>query len=296
LPAGKADTWRVLVMDVPPDLADEISGCLADRILGAEHGAARAGATRLRLFLRDPEDGPAALETARGLLSNFGVTPESCSPRLERVDDEHWVERFQAALRPLPLGRCFVVFPGGDGKAAPGREVIRLTPGRAFGTGEHATTQLCAEELERRVLPGSRWLDLGCGTGILSIVALRSGAAEVLALDHDPQAIEVAEEVLAANGLAGRVRLRCGSVEQAGRPPWSGIVANIHAPFFLEKASLLAAALEPGGLLVASGFVLEQVEQIADALSAAGLRETGRGGSGPWVVWTGCRADGGRAR
>jgi ribosomal protein L11 methyltransferase len=286
---GEEGGWRALVLVVPAPLADEITGRLAGLILGAEHRPAEPDSTRMRLFLGAPGQAGEALETAREILAGFGLEAEDCGLGLERIEDERWVERYQSALRPIPLGRRFVVLPGGSGEPTPGREPIRLTPGRAFGTGDHATTRLCAEELERHVAEESRWVDLGCGTAILSIDALRCGAAELLAVDQDGEAVDVAGEVLEANGLAGRVRVRRGSIEETGGQAWSGIVANIHAPFFIESAEAIGAALEPGGLLIASGFVTEQVDEIAVALERAGLREIERRSGGPWVVWVGRR-------
>lgn len=294
-PAGGGPDWQALALTAPSPIADEIAGRLAGLILGAEHEAQEPGSTLLRLVLRARGGGEAALEAAREILSDFGLDAERCGLRLERIADEPWVERYQASLRPLHLGRRFVVLPGGTGEPTPGREPIRLTPGRAFGTGEHATTRLCAEYLESCVRPGSRWVDLGCGTAILGIVALRCGAGELLALDADDEAVEVAAEVLAANGLAGRARPLRGSIDEVEGGDWSGIVANIHAQFFLENAAALAARLEAGGLLVASGFVHEQVDEISRALGGAGLREVERRDSGPWVLWVGRRPDAGRA-
>jgi ribosomal protein L11 methyltransferase len=290
--AGGNRSWSALVLELPPHLGEEITGCLAGRILGAEHLHLPGGLTRTKLFLRAPSRADRAMEETRRLLRGFGLHPEACRLRLECIDDDDWVERYQAALHPIDLGRRFVVLPGGEGPVSPTREPILLTPGRAFGTGEHATTQLCAEALERRVREGSRWFDLGCGTGILGIVAVHCGAAEVLAVDRDSEAIDVATEVLDANGLAGRIRLRRGSIEQGGGRRWSGIVANIHAPFFHERAAALSGALLPGGLLIASGFTGEQAAEIAVSLEGAGLRGIETRERGPWAVWVGRLADG----
>lgn len=290
---GRARGWRVVRMEVPVALADEVTGRLAPWILGAEHEAAGPASTRIRLFLRSSPGAAEVRGVVRRALEAFGLDAGDCGLRVERIADGRWVERYQAALRPIALGARFTVLPAGAGAPAAGREAILLTPGRAFGTGEHATTQLCAEQLERRVQTGSRWVDLGCGTGILSIVAARSGAREVLALDNDPEAIDVASDVLAANGLGGGVRLEVGSIERAEGGGWSGIVANIHAPFFLERGAALHDALQPGGLLVASGFSGEQADEVAAALERAALHAVERRTSGPWVVWVGRRARGG---
>src|SRR5213075_275452 len=93
------------------------------------------------------------------------------------------------------------------------REPIVLVPGMAFGTGEHETTRLCAAALERLVVPGSRWLDVGTGTGILAIVAARCGATKVVAVDNDPEAAHVALEVVRRNGLEDSIEVLEGSLE-----------------------------------------------------------------------------------
>ena len=126
----------------------------------------------------------------------FFITAADTRLTITDVGDEGWVEAWQRSLAPIPLGTRFVVLPHENLPAPASREPIRLIPGMAFGTGEHATTRLCAGVLEDLVVPGSRWLDLGCGTGILAIVAARLGASSVAALDLDPQAAQVAEEVV----------------------------------------------------------------------------------------------------
>ena len=166
-----------------------------------------------------------------------------------------------------------LVDPTGRGVPAGRRIPIRLVPGRAFGTGEHATTQLCAEQLERQVVRGSRWLDLGCGTGLLCIVAAGCGAGEVLALDVDPEAVRVARAVLRDNRPSARVVLALGSLETAATRLWDGIVVNINVAFLLGAAASLAARLEAGGWLIASGFLVDDVPALLDTFGRAGLSE-----------------------
>ncbi len=178
-----------------------------------------------------------------------------------------------------------------------GRIPIRLVPGRAFGTGEHPTTRICAELLEQLVRRGSRWLDLGCGTGILALVAAHCGARQVTAVDHDPEAVALAGEVVRANGMSGTIRTVCGtaaSVVGAREPepeeeeeeeedgPWDGMVANIGRSFFTTHADDLASLLVAGGTLIASGFLEEDRRGVADALNAAGLRVERTATSSEW--------------
>jgi ribosomal protein L11 methyltransferase len=279
--------WDTLVLDVPERLADEVAGGIALGGLGAECAPSERGTTRIRVVLRSPEAARAAERRARRLLASLGLEPAACGLAVERLDDEPWVERFYASLAPMPLGRRFLVDPGEVAAPPEGRVRIALRPGRAFGTGEHPTTRLCAERLEDHVATGQRWLDLGCGTAILSIVASVLGAREVLALDHDPDVIEVAREILAANGAPPGVTVRQGSIEDAPPGRFDGIVANIHAPFFLERAEILASRLAPGGILVASGFLREDLGEIGPALASAGLDEAEIADREPWVAWVG---------
>jgi ribosomal protein L11 methyltransferase len=186
-------------------------------------------------------------------------------------------------LAPIPLGAGFVVVPVDAPHAGDGRAPIRLVPGMAFGTGEHETTRLCAAALEARVARGSRWLDLGTGTGVLAVIAARCGASRVLAVDVDPDAADVASSVVAANGATGAVEVRCGSIDVVGGERFDGIVANIQASFFLANAAAVAAALADGGVLIASGILDEDVGDVTSALRSEGLRVGSRDSQGPWV-------------
>jgi ribosomal protein L11 methyltransferase len=216
------------------------------------------------------------------VLAAHGVTSGGAALTIEPVDDDRWVERWQASLAPIPLGRRFVVLPNGQDPRAGGREPIVLIPGMAFGTGEHETTRMCAAAVEELTAPSSRWLDLGTGTGILAIVAARCGARRVLALDLDPEAAHVASEVVAANRLGGLVEVRAGSIADRAGERFDGIVANIQSSFFLVNAGDVAAALDPGGWLVVSGILDDDVSEVAAALAGAGLDAVRRHADGPW--------------
>ena len=202
------------------------------------------------------------------------------------------MERFQQSLRPIALGRGFLVVPGAEEPEAGGRSVIRLVPGRAFGTGEHPTTRLCAQALESRVAPGQRWLDLGTGTGILAVLAVRCGAASVVARDVDPDAVEVASGVLASNGVRDRVDLAVGSLEGLDGAALDGIVANIAASFFLDQAPALGRALRRGGRILASGFLDVDLPDVRHALEASGFRDVRSEMDGAWRLLDGIVAGG----
>ena len=274
--------WSVLVVEVPGGLEEEVAAALANHGLGAEVGVSSGGRAPVRVYLDDQVDADRWVTRAREVLGAHGVT--SADVRLEALEDGHWVERYQQALRPLPLARRFVVLPGEHLAPTPGREPLVLVPGMAFGTGEHPTTRLCAEAVETTVEPGQVWMDLGTGTGILALVAARSGARRVLALDPDPEAVRVAREVVARNGGEERIEVREGSADARGAERFHGVVANIAASFFLRESEALASCLAPDGWAIMSGFLEEDLSEVEAAVTGAGLHVVDRAGSSPWSL------------
>ena len=274
--------WRLLSAFVPSGLDDEVASVLGTGSLGVEIVPGGPGLSTVRVYLGAGDDPEAWRARARRVLSAHGLTEGDARLAIVDVADEAWVTRWQEGLAAIPIGSRFLVLPH-EGLTAPeGREAIRLVPGMAFGTGEHPTTRMCASALEASVRPGSRWLDLGCGTGILAIVAARLGAAVVVALDLDPEAAHVAAEVVRTNGLADRVEVGAGSLaEELGS--FDGVVANIQASFFLAEAQALARALRPGGVLVCSGFLVDDVAELTAAFAGAGLDVEDRRLDDPWA-------------
>jgi ribosomal protein L11 methyltransferase len=183
---------------------------------------------------------------------------------LEAVADQDWVRLTQAQFGPCEITPEFWIVPTWSAVPAAARQVIRLDPGRAFGTGTHPTTRMCLRWIAshgssaRAVWP--RALDYGCGSGVLAIAATRFGAARVDAVDIDPAAIEATR----ANALANGVALVAGAPERA-LGPYALVLANILAAPLTVLAPLLSTLLAPGGVLVLSGVLARQ----ADALRAA---------------------------
>jgi ribosomal protein L11 methyltransferase len=275
--------WHALTVRVPDALDDEIAAVLGEGSLGVEVAAAGPGMSEVRVYFGTQDDAAACCSRAAHVLGAHGVGSAASRLAIDPVRDGRWVERWQASLAPIPLGAGFVVVPGDGSAVRDGREAIRLVPGMAFGTGEHQTTQLCAAALEQRVAVGSRWLDLGTGTGVLAIIAARRGASRVLAVEIDPDTAEVASSVVAANGAAGAVEVRLGSIDVVGGERFDGIVANIQASFFLANPAALATALADGGVLIASGILDEDVSDVTSALRSVGLHVGSRDSQGPWV-------------
>ncbi len=196
------------------------------------------------------------------------------------VADEDWANAWKEHYHPVRIGRRFLVRPLWiDVPRDSDRITLDLDPGMAFGTGLHPTTQLCLEALEDLDLAGKRVLDLGTGSGILAIAAMKLGAAECLALDVDSVAVEAARGNLAVNGLADGVTIGQGTLPLPSPRRFDVVLANIIARVIVDLAADLAASLEPGGVLVASGIIDEREEEVASALEAVGLSvETRRRG------------------
>ena len=166
--------------------------------------------------------------------------------------------------------------------------VLALDPGMAFGTGLHPTTRLCLAMLEAVAdrgtrSAGARVLDVGCGSGILAIAAIRLGAARAVGVDTDPIAIEATAANAKRNGIARRIRARVGSLP-SGEPAFDVVVANLIAGVLVPLAGPLRDELRPGGILVASGIFVDRETEVRAAFEAAGLVVDGRLDEGDWVA------------
>ncbi len=303
--------WLEVALTVMPEAEEALADLLTQfapegvssepaqvEIISEAEGIARpAGAVTLRAYL--PAD--ARLDSVRAelaaALSQIDPAVIRSAPRYTPISQTNWAEAWKVHYQPLRIGRRLMVVPAWlDPPLAPEDVAIRLDPGMAFGTGTHPTTQLCLAAIEQYLLPNQAVLDLGTGSGILSIAAAKLGAGPIVAVDIDSEAVRVARENLAANGVAGRVRLAQGSLAevlagQFGQAEFPLVVANILATVLVEMFGRgLAQAVQPSGLLVLSGILATQAHEVRAAFEAAGLQWVAQTQLETWVALVARRA------
>ena len=269
---------EILGRAAPGGVVVEPAFDLVEEGLGARVDPTRPATVRAYLPARDPaaaEAEAASVADALGHLQAFGLRPIG-ELRTRIVHEADWANAWKAYFPVLRVGRRLVIRPTWRRHKAVGDElVLALDPGMAFGTGLHPTTRLCLAMLETvadrgDVLAGARLLDVGCGSGILAIAAIRLGAARAVGVDTDPIAIEATAANAKRNGIARRIRARTGSLP-SGEPAFDVVAANLIAGVLVPLAGPLRDELRPGGILVASGIFVDREAEVRAAFEAAGL-------------------------
>jgi len=263
---------------------------LVDEGLGARVDTSRPATVRAYLPARDPaaaDRAVAEVATALGHLQAFGLRPIG-ELRTRVVHEADWAEAWKAYFPVMRIGRRLVIRPTWRRhRRGPDDVVLALDPGMAFGTGLHPTTRLCLAAVEsladRGAVDGARVLDVGCGSGILAIAAVRLGAATAFGVDTDPIAIEATTANARRNSVMRRVRARAGSLP-SGQPPFDVVLANLIAGVLVPLAPALREEMRPGGTLLASGIFVDRETEVATAFATAGLTVTGRTAEGDWVA------------
>jgi ribosomal protein L11 methyltransferase len=211
-------------------------------------------------------------------------------PVFRTIEDQDWMAAWKTHYRPIPIGRRLLILPAWIEPENDERVIVKIDPSMAFGTGTHPTTQLCLEVVERYQEQGMDVIDLGCGSGILSIAAVKLNAGKVLAVDIDEEAIRVTHENAARNGVESQIEIGLGSVDEILHGKFSLrqaplVLANILAPVLIRLLDAgLGKLATPGGRLALSGILAEQAASVQAAAEKQGFRLVEQVHSGDWVV------------
>lgn len=190
----------------------------------------------------------------------FALSQDSCV-------EEDWINNWKKYFHPIPVGEKLLIRPLWEDEYDPqGRTVLHLEPGLAFGTGTHETTRLCLELLEKYITPGVDFLDMGCGSGILSVAALLLGAKSAVGVDIDPLAVKTAQENAQTNGVADRFTGICGNLAEKVTGKFQVVAANIVADVVILLSKDAPRFLTPDSTYIVSGIIDTREQDVLDAL------------------------------
>lgn len=191
-----------------------------------------------------------------------------CELSTESCAEEDWINNWKQYFHPIPVGKKLLIRPTWeDTYDAQGRTVLHLEPGLAFGTGTHETTRLCLELLENYLQPGMSLLDVGCGSGILSVAGLLLGAGRAVGVDIDPLAVKTALENAKTNGVEERFQGICGNLTDQVTGKYGLVVANIVADVILLLTKDIERYLNRDTVYLMSGIIDTRVQEVRDALA-----------------------------
>lgn len=261
--------------------------------------------SQIRLYIPHDAQAPEQIAQLKSELEVFRAqNPDtdlgSLEVSLQNLQEEDWEESWKQYYQPIPIGEKLLIVPQWLSPENPEHRIpVVLDPGMIFGTGAHASTQMCLRALEQTIHGGERVIDLGSGSGILSIAALLLGAQEATGVDIDPKAEDIARENAALNGLtAPRFRAVTGNVigdkammESLSEGGYDVVLANIVADVIIPLSAVVPHFLRPDGVFICSGILNTRLPEVERAIEAAGLTITQREMQEDWCRLTARRSD-----
>ena len=299
--------WLEVSLTVNGELAEAVADVLARfapngvmteqgvKFVNDEDEGTATGPITVRAYL--PADGQ--LEDTRQKLEEslyyLGMIQPLPPATFKMIADQNWMEAWKQHYKPIPIGQRLIIIPAWIDSPEPERIPIKIDPGMAFGTGTHPTTQLCMALMEKFFVgadghPPPQVIDVGCGSGILSIAALKLGAKQALGADIDEPSIKNSRENADVNGIGDELLLGVGSVTEilAGKFAFKSaplVVANILAPIIIRLFDAgLADLVEPEGTIILSGILQEQSQSVIEAGQAKGLKMNEMSQIEDWVA------------
>ncbi len=287
----------VLARFAPNGVVTESTGV---KFLDEENIGVTVGPISVRAYLEVNDQLEETRQKLEEALFYLGMIQSLPAPTYKNIADQNWMEAWKEHYKPIPIGKRLMIVPAWMDSPEPSRIPIKIDPGMAFGTGTHPTTQLCLELIEKAILENRnsnneyRVIDVGCGSGILSIAALKLGATSALGVDIDIESVRNSRENADKNDIGAEFIIGQGSVAEvkAGQFAFASaplVVANILAPVIVRLFDAgLSDLAETGGAVILSGILSEQAQKVIEAAQAKGLVLTERRQMGDWVA-LGCR-------
>jgi ribosomal protein L11 methyltransferase len=304
--------WLEVSMTVNGELAEAVADVFARfapngvtteqgvKYNDAEDAGTPTGPITVRAYLEVNDQLEGTRQKLEESLYYLGMIQPLPNPVYRQVADQNWMEAWKQHYKPILIGERLLILPAWMESLDQNRIAIKIDPGMAFGTGTHPTTQLCLELMENAFEERGKTkesflfplscIDVGCGSGILSIAAIKLGAQKALGVDIDEESVRNARANADVNGVGEELILGLGSVREIldEKFPFktaSLVVANILAPVIVRLFDVgLADLIEKDGALILSGILQEQEESVLEAAQAHGLRMTGRRQMGDWVA------------
>jgi ribosomal protein L11 methyltransferase len=221
-------------------------------------------------------------------LKNLGFKTDKTEVRFKKIEQKDWLKDWKKSFEPIFVSEDIVIIPSWSRTSYPGKCVIRIKPGMAFGTGAHPTTLLCMRAIKKILKPKDRVLDVGCGSGILSILSAKLGASFVLGLDIDQDAIENACENLALNQIEDSIEIKQGTVSaDIPNKSFDLAVANLNKREIFESYDNIKVQVKKGGLLIFAGILHEEENEVEDFFRKKGLNVVEINFRDDWVCFVG---------
>ena len=298
--------WLEVSLTVDGELAEAVADVLARfapngvmteqgiKFINDEDHGTPAGPIIVRAYLEIDENIEETRQKLEESLFYLGMIQPVPTPVYKQIADQNWMEAWKQYYKPISIGQRLIIVPVWLDSPEPERIPIKIDPGMAFGTGTHPTTQLCLELLEQSLVAhhATHIIDIGCGSGILSIAALKLGVENALGVDIDIESVNNSRENAEKNGIGDEFIIGQGSVSEVlgGQFQYTDaplVVANILAPIIIRLfGDGLADLAEPGGSVILSGILQEQEQKVIDVAQAKGLVLNGRKQMGDWVALT----------
>ncbi len=251
-------------------------------------------AVTVKIYVPEEEDTPQLRHRLEEILYHMSRLYPLPAPAFRTIEEQDWANAWKEHYHPFQVGKRIWIRPSWYGEkplatgetAGFGDITLVLDPGMAFGTGLHPTTQTCLIALENSIRPGDKVLDVGTGSGILAIAAVKLGAAFVTAIDTDDMAVKASLDNAQFNAVGQQLSIWQGDLSTVGEDQWDVVVVNILAPVIINllRSERLLDYVLPKGWLILSGIIDEQQPDVEAAVSAAGGRVTGRLFRRDWVT------------